>query len=189
MLDAGLEGLASARLVLRRYTLDDLDELHRLNSDERVMRYLGGVVSREATREMLEGRILRYYNQHPGLGAWACLEKSSGTHIGFHLLNHIQGERHVQVGYRLFPEYWGRGYATEMSIALLRYGYEQLRLPQLVAITALENANSQNVLLKSGLHRKGEKSLAHPSYSAYGSLAWFERDAAEWLREQGQHSQ
>jgi RimJ/RimL family protein N-acetyltransferase len=171
------------RLALRRFTPADLDLLVRMNSDEEVMRHVGGVKDRAKTEEMLNIRILAYYEQHPGLGVWATLERASGTCIGMHLLNHIQGESHIQVGYVLFQPYWGRGYATEMSIALLRYGFEDLRLPQITGITDLPNLASQHVLLKAGLHRHGERAFAHPAYAASGPLAWFERDASDWLAE------
>jgi ribosomal-protein-alanine N-acetyltransferase len=171
------------RLALRCFTPDDLDMLDRMNSDEEVMRYVGGVKDRAKTEEMLKVRILAYYEQHPGLGVWATLERASGACVGMHLLNHIQGESFIQVGYVLFRDYWGRGYATEMSCALLRYGFKSLRLPQIVAITNLPNEASQRVLLKAGLHRNGERSFAHQAYADQGPLAWFERDAADWLAE------
>ena len=87
------------------------------------------------------------------------------------------------MGYRLFPRYWGQGYATEMSVALLRYGYAQLGLPSIVAITDLHNRVSQQVLLKAGLHRHGERSFPHPAYASFGPLAFFERFAQDWLTE------
>ena len=184
-MDAGLDGLATARLKLRRFTTDDLPLLQALNSDVEVMRYLGGVETAEQTCEALHGRILSYYDQHPGYGVWATLERDSGACIGFHLLNDIRGSAHIQIGYRLLPQYWGRGYATEMSLALMRYGYTQLKLAQLTAITHIDNAGSQQVLLKAGLHRKGERVFDHPAYRAFSPLAWFERDATDWLAEFG----
>ncbi len=171
----------SERLALRRFTPDDLDLLDTLNSDAEVMRHLGGVKSRADSETMLRNRILAYYDEHPRLGIWATLEKSSGACIGLHLLNHIQGETFIQVGYLLFPAYWGCGYATEMSVALLRYGFIELGLPQIVGITDLGNLGSQRVLEKSGLRRNGERAFAHPAYVKAGPLAWFERDAADWL--------
>jgi len=180
--DAG-EGLLSERLLLRRFTLADLPLLTVLNADPVVMRYLGGVETPEQTLAMLRGRILDYYQANPGLGVWATLLRAGGECIGFHLLNHIQGESLIQVGYRLFPRYWGYGYATEMSVALLRYGYAQLKLPYITAVTALDNEASQRVLLKAGLKRHGERSFAHPAYAPYGPLAWFERTAQDWLTE------
>ncbi len=180
--DAGT-GLVTARLQLRRFEPADLGWLDRLNSDAEVMKFLGGPSSLADTQAMLDERILAYYEQHPGLGVWVTLGRASGEPIGFHLLNHIRGETHVQVGYRLLKPYWGQGYATEMSIALLRYGFRDLVLPQIVAITELGNAASQRVLLKCGLMRGSDRVLAHPSYASWGLLAWFERDAADWLAE------
>jgi [ribosomal protein S5]-alanine N-acetyltransferase len=176
---------STQRLTLRRFTIDDLDLHCALTSDPEVMRYVGGVKTRAQTEEMLRTRIIDYYDAHPGLGVWATLEKATGACVGMHLVNHIHGESLIQVGYTLFPRYWGRGYATEMTIGVLRYGFEQLRLPQINAITDFPNIVSQRVLIKGGLHRKGERSFAHPRY-ADGPYAWFERTAADWLAEHGE---
>lgn len=181
--DAG-DGLASARLVLRRYTAADLPALIALNADPEVMRWLGGPATADDSAQMLQTRILAYYDQHPGLGVWATIERDSGAHVGFHLLNHVQGESLIQVGYRLHRRYWGLGYATEMTRALLRYGYTRLGLPLLMANTHLDNRASQHVLLKCGLRRRGERCFPHPAYAAFGPLAYFERRAADWLAEQ-----
>lgn len=173
--------IETERLALRRFTHDDLAWLTELNGDPEVMRYIDGPMSPEGTKDMLEGRILRYYDEHPGLGMWVTYERDGGAIVGSHLLNHIRGEMPIQVGYRLFQSAWGKGYATEMTIALLRYGYTELKLPTIVAITDLGNAGSQQVLLKSGLHRNGERRFA--AYSDGAPLAWFERDAQDWLAE------
>ena len=174
------DSLTTERLALRRFTTDDLDLLVRLHTDIRVMRHAGGVQTREQSQELLTTRFLAYYEQHPGLGVWATLERSTGDCVGLHLLNHIRGESLIQVGYLLYPEYWGRGYATEMAVRVLRYGFEALGLPQIVGITDPANLESQRVLLKAGLVRRGERRFAHPAYQQ-GPLAYFERDAADWL--------
>lgn len=176
-------GLKTERLVLRRFTLDDLPLMRRLNSDESVMRYLGGVQPAPKNDEMFRNRILKYYDQHPGYGVWATLERDSGECVGFHLLNEVQSGNAIQVGYRLFPQFWGKGYATEMSMALLRYGYEQLQLPMITANAHRENAASLHVLEKCGLHRKEDRVIDHPAYANIGAVAWFERPSNEWLRE------
>jgi [ribosomal protein S5]-alanine N-acetyltransferase len=174
--------LLTPRLALRRLTPADLDLLSRLQSDPDVMRYAGGVKSRADTEAFLNERILDYYTRHPGLGVWATIERATGKCIGQHLLNHIRGESIVQVGYLLFPEYWGRGYATEMCTRLLNYGFSDLGIERIAAITDLPNVISQRVLLKAGLVRDGERTFEH-----YGTapLAWFERDATSWLAERG----
>lgn len=174
--------LTSERLGLRRFTPDDLDLLLRLNADPDVTRYTGGPKDRATSEKMLHERILGYYDRNPGLGIWLGVELATGSPTGMHLLNHVQHEPDIQVGYVMFKEHWGRGYATEMAIRLLRHGFEHLRLPRIVAITDLPHVASQRVLAKAGLRRKGERKFSH---TAYGSepLAWFERDRDDWLAE------
>ena len=173
--------LTTARLTLRRFTWQDFDLLFELYGDAEVMRYVGGVKTRAEVETAMKTRVLDYYDQFPGLGMWATIERESGACIGTHLLNHIQGEAYIQVGYLLLARFWGRGYATEMTMAILRYGFTTLALPEIDAITDRPNVASQHVLLKAGLEQKGERLFSHPAYAASGPLAWFEADARRWL--------
>ncbi|HVS02298.1 MAG TPA: GNAT family N-acetyltransferase [Thermoanaerobaculia bacterium] len=177
--------LETERLALRRFTAADLDWLAALYADPEVSRFLGGARDRAGTSELLRTRILEYYEEHPGLGVWMTVERASGAPVGFHVLNHIRAETIVQVGFALARPAWGKGYGTEMASALLRYGFAELRLPRIAAITSLENHRSQRVLLEIGLERRGERAFAHPHYAAEGPMAWFEREAADWLAERG----
>jgi ribosomal-protein-alanine N-acetyltransferase len=175
--------LATERLALRRFTPADLGWVAGLFTDPDVMRYMGGPWDQEKIEDMFQVRMLDYYARHPGLGAWVTLEQSTGSAIGFHLLNYIQGESFIQVGYFIDKASWGKGFATEMATRLLRYGFSDLGLTQITAITHLENIGSQHVLLKAGLHRHGQRSFAHPAYAPHGPQAWFERGASDWLAE------
>ena len=175
--------LTTPRLGLRRFTEGDLDFLTDLYADPDVTRHVGGTRGRARTAELLNNRILRYYDEHPGLGIWMTVERATGSRLGFHLLNHIQGETIIQVGYVLAKPAWGLGYATEMAAAVLRYGFVDLGLPSIAGITTLNNHASQRVLEKIGLHRHGERSFAHPAYAPDGPMAWFERQAPEWIGE------
>jgi RimJ/RimL family protein N-acetyltransferase len=177
--------LATERLALRRFTPADLDWLTELYSIEEVVRWVGGTKNRAEVSQLLDVRILKYYDDNPGLGNWMTIERATGTPVGFHLLNHIQGESFIQVGFVLGKPSWGKGYGTEMAAALVRYGFVDLALPQIVGITNLDNYRSQHVLQKVGLHRNGERAFPHPAYSAAGPMAWFERDAIDWLAERG----
>jgi RimJ/RimL family protein N-acetyltransferase len=177
--------LTTARLALRRFTPADLDWLARLYADHDVARYLGGVKRREQVKAFLEARIIGYYDEHPGFGIWATVERTTGAPIGFHLLNHIRGEQIVQTGFALARSAWGAGFATEMAEAVVRYGFLELKLPRLAGMTGLQNHASQRVLLKIGLERRGERAFTHPDYAAQGPMAWFERDAEDWCAERG----
>jgi RimJ/RimL family protein N-acetyltransferase len=178
---AGVEyWLETDRLALRHFTPADLAWLTDLYSDADVARYVGGVRTPAQAAEILNTRILRYYDEHPGLGIWLTAEKATGMPIGFHLLNHIKGESIIQVGFILAKRAWGRGFATEMGQAVLRYGFVDLGLPHIAGIASLQNMASQRVLHKIGLERRGERTFAHPDYAAHGPMAFFERDAEEW---------
>jgi RimJ/RimL family protein N-acetyltransferase len=173
--------LTTARLGLRRFTPGDLDFLAGLYADPDVTLHLGGPKDRAQTETILRERVLDYYDRHPGLGTWVTVERATGTPVGFHLLNHIQGETIEQVGYTLAKAWWGRGYATEMARAVLRYGFEELALPRISAIANLGNTASHHVLEKIGLRRNGERAFPHPAYAAQGPMAWFELDREDWL--------
>jgi ribosomal-protein-alanine N-acetyltransferase len=177
--------LTTERLALRRFTDADLDWLAELYSDPDVTRYLGGVKNRTKAEELLNSRILQYYEAHPGLGIWVTVERATGTCLGFHLLNHIRGESIIQIGFTLAKSEWGKSFGTEMAAAVLRYGFVDLKLPRIAGMASLRNHASQRVLLKIGLERRGERAFPHPDYASEGAMAWFERDAADWLAERG----
>jgi RimJ/RimL family protein N-acetyltransferase len=172
--------LHTARLHLRPLVKADASWLARLNGDPLVMRYTATPQTAEEAATWLEERILPYPQLHPGMGFWATVVTATDEIAGFHLISHVQGESNEpQVGYRLFPEHWGRGYATEMTLALVDYARDTLKLPHLTANTHLENHASQQVLLKCGFERKGEKQYAGPIYQALGPVAYFEKIFAE----------
>jgi RimJ/RimL family protein N-acetyltransferase len=174
--------LTTARLRLRRFTPDDFGLVFRLHSDPDVTRFLGGVKDRAGVEDLMAERILGYYERHPGLGTWATIERSTGTCAGMHVLNYIRGETIVQVGYILFPEFWGRGYATEMAHALLRYGFTDLGVARIAGITDLDHVVSQRVLEKIGLERRPDRTFSHPSYAGHGPFAFLDRDAESWTK-------
>ena len=91
------------------------------------------------------------------------VERASGARAGFHLLNNIQGESIIQVGFALLEPFWGRGYGTEMAAAVLRYGFAELGLPTIAGMASLQNLASQRVLAKIGLERRGERAFAASS--------------------------
>ena len=72
--------LETERLLLRRFTEGDVEELVELDGDPEVMHYITG--GRPTSREEIETEVLpaflRYYEQYVGYGFWAAVEKSTG---------------------------------------------------------------------------------------------------------------
>lgn len=140
--------LETERLILRRFTLDDLDELVRLRVDPEVGRYLG-----EQSREKVEQR-LRFYISHyepHGFGVWAVILKDTGRMIGWCGLMFLEETPEVEVGYGVAREYWGQGLMTEAARACLRYGFETAGLERIVAVAMPENLASRRVMEKLGM--------------------------------------
>ncbi|MEM7457356.1 MAG: GNAT family N-acetyltransferase [Planctomycetota bacterium] len=142
--------LESERLLLRRLSFDDFQFLFKLETDPEVMKYIGPPRDEPTVRERTQ-RSLDQYENGTGYGKWMAIEKESGNPIGWFVLTNLDGTELIEVGYRLDKPYWGKGYATEMSRVLLGYGFKQLRLEKIVAVTLHNNRASQNVLTKIGL--------------------------------------
>ncbi|HSS69088.1 MAG TPA: GNAT family N-acetyltransferase [Casimicrobiaceae bacterium] len=146
---------ATARLALREVAPDDVEAFFRLDRDPEVMRYIGdGSVGTRAAAAAAVARTAKYYALYPGLGKW-CAEDSSERFIGWFSLNYVPKTVEVEVGYRLLPDAWGRGFATEGARALLDHGFRTLGLYRIIGLTHPDNAASQRVLQKAGLRDAG----------------------------------
>lgn len=144
--------LETERLTLRWFTLDDLDDYYRLGASTEVTRYTGDqpFADREEARRVLLAAPLRDYELY-GYGRLACFEKGSGRLIGFNGLKYLPELDEVDIGYRFFQDCWGKGYATESSRAVMKWGYEALGLERIVAIVDPDNRASVRVIEKLGL--------------------------------------
>lgn len=160
-----LETIETERLRLRPVTGDDLEPLAALGADREVMRYIGSgkPQSRREATHWLDHLVAEGVDGPagpPGLPGWrAVTVKPAGDWIGLAALKCLAGqhaeaigiESAVELGYRLARRSWGQGYATELSRALVRIGFEQVGLPLLVAIADARNVASNRVLEKAGL--------------------------------------
>ena len=148
---------ATDRLIVRPWTLADEDAAWAIYGDPEVMRYVGNGTphaDREQTRAWLRRREEVAAIGGP-LGGWAVVERETGAIIGTALLIPFLETDDVEVGYQFARSAWGRGYATEVAIATIRYGFDVAGLTRIVAVTYPENGPSQRVLLKAGLRREG----------------------------------
>ena len=147
--------LETARLLLRRFTTDDVDNLVELDSDPEVMLHITG--GRTTTREEIENEVLPaflgYYERFAGYGFWAMVEKSTGDFVGW--MHFRPGEGHAddepELGYRLRRSSWGKGYAAEASVALIRKGFTEFGVRRVVAETMVAHTGSRRVMEKAGL--------------------------------------
>ena len=144
--------LETERLILRRFTEDDAEELIALNADPEVMRYLGPVKPPEETTGSILPRFLSYYDKGDDYGFWIAVEKATGEWLGwFHLRPEREPPFEMEVGYRLKRSAWGNGFATEGTRALIAKAFDELHVDRVVAIADEPNIASRRVMEKSGM--------------------------------------
>jgi RimJ/RimL family protein N-acetyltransferase len=141
------------RLILRRWKSRDVEPFVALNADPRVMQFFRATLDRteaEATLSKIEKKT-----HQQGFGFWATELKRTKNFIGFIGLN-VPGyplpfSPCVEIGWRLAFDYWGNGYAQEGARAVLAFGFEKLRLEEIVSFTTSGNVRSRRVMERIGM--------------------------------------
>lgn len=144
--------LKTERLIIREFNREDLKALASFLGNAQVMEFsIDGPLSLEKTNEMLEKRILAHYAEY-GFGLWALIY--GGAVIGFAglIMQMIDGEQLVELGYRLDPGYWGKGLASEAAAAIAKYAFEELKLKEIISIIDASNTRSIAVAKRLGMH-------------------------------------
>ena len=143
--------LTTDRLVLRAFTEQDVDALHRVLSDREVHRYFPRTdpPSRDRVEKIIASQ-LEHWKEH-GYGWWAVLLRSNQDLIGWCGLQFVPEFEEAEVAFLLSKAHWGKGLGTEAAQAAARFGFETLGLECLIAIAHVENTASQRVIEKLGL--------------------------------------
>jgi RimJ/RimL family protein N-acetyltransferase len=182
--------LETQRLVLRRFSIADADNLVLLDADPDVMHFVTGGIS--TSRDQIETdflpAFLAYYDRYEGYGFWAIIEKVTGEFLGwFHFRpgpDAPPGE--VELGYRLRKSAWGKGYATEGSRGLIRKGFTELGVQRVVAEAMAVNVASRRVMEKAGLRlvRTFHQPWPYPIEGDHYGTVEYALDKTIWQQDQ-----
>ena len=157
--------LETDRLILRAYGDEDREAFAALNGDPRLGSWLGGVSDRAQSDATMD-RINAHIAEH-GFGLWGAERKADGRLIGFVGLSTVQAGALpvgpvIEMGWRLIPETWGQGLASEGAAAALAWGFANLDVAEIVAFTAQTNLASQGVMRKIGMTPDPSRDFDHP---------------------------
>lgn len=143
--------LETERLKIRRYALDDLEELIEMRSDPDVYRYLGGP-ERQNPAEITK-RLNFYIDCYEkfSFGMCAMIWKETGENIGGSGLQPLEDTGEIEVGYSLKKNFWRMGIGYECASAWLRYGFENAGLERIVAVADEANTGSWRIMEKCGM--------------------------------------
>lgn len=151
--------IETERLRLRPIEVRDLNQIHRMWADPLVRRYLWDdlVITKERARQEIVSSTESFTNNDFGL--WVVLPKErkpaepGGKEqlIGFRGLRLIDGSSDAELLYGLHPAYWGKGYATEASSAVLRRFFAICHFDRVLARTDVPNITSVRVIERLGM--------------------------------------
>lgn len=156
--------LTTDRLRLRHWVPSDRAPFAALNADPEVMQHFPETLDREQS-DALAARIQAEIAEL-GYGLWAVELVASREFIGFVGLEPVTFTAPftpaTEVGWRLGRKHWGQGYATEAAREALRFAFEQLRLDEVVSMTARSNLRSIAVMERLGMTRDPADDFEHP---------------------------
>ena len=145
-----LDYFNTERLLAERLQEGHLEFIHQMHQNERVMKYLGGKRSPEQTADYMKLNLSHWKKY--GYGIWVIRENASEDFIGRGGLRNtvFDGKDEVEVAYGFLPEFWNKGLATEFTKEVMRIGFSEIGLSNLVSITHHNNMASHAVLKKVG---------------------------------------
>lgn len=160
--------IETERLILRRWRDDDRPAFHAICADPEVMDWLGGVLTPEEA-DLRLARVEETFDRL-GYGRFCVARRADGRVLGWcgvmpaHESQPIAGT--PEIGWRLIPEAWGQGYATEAAAAVLADAFHRLGLPEVWAYTSPHNLKSQAVMTRLGLTRREDLDFENPNVPA-----------------------
>lgn len=183
--------LSTSRLHLRQWVTDDFAAFAEMSANPEVMRYFPKLLSRQESYQM--AKKCQQLIEDKGWGFWAVSLKENNSFIGFVGLNEPQVDLPfspcLEIGWRLHPNYWGNGYATEAAGEALRFAFTTLKAEEVVSFTAAINQSSRRVMERLGLMNT-QSDFNHPAIADSTPphpLAWhvlYKITYKEWRRNQ-----
>ena len=175
--------IQTERLLLRNWTGADIEPWLELNT-EPVMRWLGGVRTREQSVAAITDRFLPWQEQH-GFTFWAVERKADARLLGFCGLKFgddpgspVDGE--YEIGWRLREDAWGQGYAREAATASLDHAFRNIGAERVVALTVEGNAPSWGLMERLGMTRRPDLDYEGPEW-AQGVVIVYLIERSQWL--------
>ncbi len=182
--------IRTERLILRNWEERDRDLFHRINSDERVMEFFPFRRDRATSDSKMDE--FRETIDRQGFGWTAAEIAATGECIGFIGLSrtdHMPGlfpAGTVETGWRLAPEFWGKGYVSEAARAWLDYGFEVMGLDEIVSFAVTANRRSTAVMERIGMVADPARDFDHPgvpdSHPHLKHHSFYRIGAEEWAK-------
>lgn len=144
--------IKTQRALMRWFQEDDLNEIAAVLGHPDVMRFsLNGPYSREQSSAFIDGCLSQYTDK--GTGLFAVIYSKTQKVIGYcgFYFQVVEGIDEIEISYRLHPDYWNQGLATETAKAVQEYGFNTLGFSRMISIIESANTASIRVAEKTGM--------------------------------------
>jgi RimJ/RimL family protein N-acetyltransferase len=153
--------ITTNRLLIREFRLADFDAFAAHHQDAESMRYLGGVIDRNAAWRQFASSTGSWVLTRNGF--WAVERLDTGDTVGMVGAFNRESFPDMELGWVFFREFWGNGYATESARAALAFAFDTGNTGRVVAHVDAANKASTAVCKRLGMFCEGEVEL-------YGSV-------------------
>jgi [ribosomal protein S5]-alanine N-acetyltransferase len=144
------------RILLRKITMNDLEDMFEYGSDEEVSKYVTWDRHKTTndTKEFIEFVLSRY--EKGEVAPWGIELKENNKLIGtVDFVSWSPHHNNAEIGYVLSKPYWGKGITTEAANELIQFGFEKMNLVRIQARCFIENIGSERVMEKLGMTYEG----------------------------------
>jgi RimJ/RimL family protein N-acetyltransferase len=177
--------IETERLILREWRPEDTEPFHRHLNTPAVMRWLGGIKSREYYDSIVLDRFIPWQKER-GFTLWAVERRADKALLGFCGLkissepgSKVNGA--IEAAWRLREDVWGQGFAKEAARAAFDFAFDSLAAERVVALTVDGNKPSWGLMERLGMRRRPDLDFEGADW-ADGVVIVYEMPAEEWRR-------
>ncbi|MFZ0454659.1 MAG: GNAT family N-acetyltransferase [Ignavibacteriaceae bacterium] len=172
--------IETKRLKLRELNENDENFLYDILSDEETMKYYPAPYDINRVRKSIKRSINSYKENRFGL--WGVILKEQNRFIGQCGITKqdIDGVIVPEIGYHINKEFWRKGFASEASVACLKYGFEKLQLIEIYIHTYIKNIPSRRVAEKLNMVRVKEFEKYIKDYNIYMKHVVYKMDRKQF---------
>jgi len=154
--------IKTKRCTIKRFAKEHVGFLTTLVTDIKVRQYLGGIPS----KQHIEKRVDRYLSNSKD-DFWVVQEDGTGEFIGLISMNKMSIFRKAEISYEFLPNWWGKGYAIETIVEVIKHIFKKTKYKKLIAITQTKNEKSKKILESIGMQLVKKKIMFDEEQSIY----------------------
>ncbi|RJS58881.1 GNAT family protein [Bacillus sp. PK3_68] len=167
--------IKTKRLLIRKFTFEDWQAVYEYTSEVNVMKYIPeGVLTKEDVKEFINK------NKDDAAEKFAVVLIDENIVIGHIVFLKYFGEHTYEIGWVFNPKYHNRGYASEAARAVLKFGFEKMKLHRIIATCQPENIPSYRVMEKIGMRREGYFKKCIPKENEWWDEYYYAILEEEW---------